>query len=100
MTDTVMAYAAELMGLTAETWKGSALADIVEDVLSFDTSTEVFASLDSPTRGLTVSSSSQILFSMKENLKVGPRAQLYYNTLVRHVSYLFDISLVLDITLW
>lgn len=72
--------------------------DIVEDLLSIDSSTDVFDSLDTPTRGLTLSSSTSVMLSLKNNLSIGPRIQLFYNSLIGHWSYLFDVPLSLDLT--
>jgi hypothetical protein len=72
--------------------------DIVEDILSVNLSADVFSSLDSPNQGVTISSVDEVLFSLKHNLSVGPRLQLFYNSLVGHWAYLFDVSLILDLT--
>jgi len=72
--------------------------DIIEDVLSIDSSTDVLESLDTPSRGLTISSSTSLNLSLKNNLSIGPRIQVYYNSLIGHLSYLFDIPLSLDLT--
>jgi hypothetical protein len=36
---------------------------------------------------------------LKSNLKIGPRFQLFYNTLVGHLAYFFDVSMILDFSL-
>ncbi len=72
--------------------------DLVQDMLSIDTSTEVFNSLDTPSLGMTVTSSSAINFSLRNNLSIGPRIQYFYNSLIGHWSYLFDVPLSLDLT--
>ena len=72
--------------------------DIVEDVLSFDTSTEAFSAFDYKKLGVSISSMNQIYFALGENLKIGPRIHLFYNTVVKHLAYLFDVSVSMDFT--
>ena len=71
--------------------------ELIRDVLSVNSSTDVVSSLDSPNHGVTVSSIDEVLISLKKNLSIGPRLQLFYNSLVGHWSYLFDVSLILDL---
>lgn len=74
-------------------------SDLIQDMLSVYSSTDVFSSLDSPNQGVTVSSVNEVLFTLEKYISLGPRLQLFYNSLVGHWSYLFDVSLVLNVTL-
>ena len=69
--------------------------DIFKDVLLFDTTTDVFSSLDF-SKGTTISSVNRVFFAVKDNLKIGPRFQLFYNTKVGHLAYFFDVAIVMD----
>jgi hypothetical protein len=74
-------------------------ADIFRDILSFDTTTDVFSAFDFSSQGITVSSVNHLFFALKGNFKVGPRVQLFYNSLVGHLAYFFDVSLNMDFNL-
>jgi 5'-nucleotidase/UDP-sugar diphosphatase len=73
--------------------------DIFKDILSFDTRTEAFSSFDLINQGFTISSVNRILFALQNNLKIGPRYQLFYNSLVGHIAYFFDVSMLIDFNL-
>ena len=67
--------------------------DIFKDILTFDTSTDVFSAFDFINQGVTISSVNNVSFALKDNLTIGPHLQLFYNTLVGHLSYFFTVSL-------
>jgi hypothetical protein len=69
-----------------------------KDILSFDTKTEVFGPFDLPDEGITLSSINNLSFSLKDNLQIVPSFQLFYNTLVGHLAYNFDISIGFSIS--
>jgi 5'-nucleotidase / UDP-sugar diphosphatase len=73
--------------------------DIFKDILSFDTNTDVFSSFDFNSQGITISSVNRVFFALKNNFKIGPRFQLFYNTLVGHLAYFFDVSINMDFNL-
>ncbi len=73
-------------------------ADIFPGVLSFDSTTDVFGAFDFQKKGITVSSKNQIFFSLQTNIKIAPRFQLFYNSLVGHLSYVFDVPVILTVT--
>ena len=73
-------------------------ADIFPGVLSFASTTDVFGAFDFNTRGITISSKNQIFFSLQNNVKVGPRFQLFYNSLVGHLAYVFDVPVILSVS--
>jgi hypothetical protein len=74
-------------------------ADIFKDIFSFDSGTDVFTSFDFNRQGITVSAVNRILFALQSNLKIGPRFRLFYNTLVGHLAYFFDVSMIMDFNL-
>jgi 5'-nucleotidase / UDP-sugar diphosphatase len=89
-------------GLPAVTGLEAILAlnvDIFRDILLFDTTTDIFSAFNITNQGITISSVNHLFFALKNNLKIGPRFQLFYNTLVGHVAYLFDVSLTMDFNL-
>jgi 2',3'-cyclic-nucleotide 2'-phosphodiesterase (5'-nucleotidase family) len=73
--------------------------DIFKDILSFDTTTDLFTAFNITDQGITLSSVNHIFFALNDTIKIGPRFQLFYNTLVGHVGYLFDVSLILNFNL-
>ena len=73
--------------------------DIFKEILLFDTTTDVFSSFNLDNQGITISSVNRIFFALKNNFKIGPRFQLFYNTLVGHLAYFFDVSMTMDFNL-
>jgi len=73
--------------------------DIIRDMLSFDTTTDVFSAFNFNTQGITISSVNNLSLALKDNLTIGPRVQLFYNTRVNHWAYLFDAAVTFSLTL-
>ncbi|HUZ17450.1 MAG TPA: 5'-nucleotidase, partial [Spirochaetia bacterium] len=73
-------------------------ADIFPGFLSFASTTDAFGAFDFQKLGITVSSKTQIFFSLQDNVKFGPSVQLFYNSLVGHVAYVVDVPLILAVT--
>jgi len=60
--------------------------------------TEVFGAFDFQKLGITISPKTQVLFSLNDNVKLGPGFRLFYNSLVGHMAYVFDVPLILAVT--
>jgi hypothetical protein len=73
-------------------------ADIFPGFLSFASTTDAFGAFDFQKLGITVSSKTQIFFSLQDNVKLGPDVQLFYNSLVGHLAYVVDVPLILAVS--
>jgi hypothetical protein len=71
--------------------------DIFPGILSFASTTDVFGAFNFQKLGITVSSKNQLLFSLGNNIKVGPTLQLFYNSLVGHLAYVVDLPIILAV---
>lgn len=68
-------------------------------ILSFNSSTQAFSSFNWQEVGVNVSSEDSLMLQLGQNLKVGPTARFFYNTLVGKWAYLMDTTLELQFQL-
>ena len=74
-------------------------ANIFPGILSFTSTMDLFYSFDFSERGITVSSKNNIVFTLLDNIRIVPGIKLFYNSVVGHLAYVFDVPVILSVTL-